>query len=144
MIAAAGVLGVTVLGLTSRFFKPSSVEMEDDDETVNSLNQKSILSEQTTRPSSIMLSRSPSPQQSPVMYSQRGVVPRNDGDSLFFQILESYSGARNSAISPGLTTSSGASTPCLEPGAASGQNPSSGSGRRKRRSKKKRTVGTSN
>ena len=143
MIAAAGILGVTVLGLTSRLMQRPSVEIDEEEDVIVSASQKSILSEQTTRPSSVMLSRSPSPQQSPVMYAQRGVVPRNEGDSLFFQILESYSGSRNSAISPGLTTSSGASTPCLDLVGSGGQGPSS-VGRRKRRSKKKRTVGTSN
>jgi len=150
LIAAAGVLGVTVLGLTSRLFKsPSSLEIvnEEEDDTVILSNHKSILSEETTRPSSVIISRTPSPQQSPVMYVQRGSIPRNEGDSLFFQILESYAGGRNSVISPGLTTSSGASTPSLDPSVA-GANQAPHSGRRKRRSKnsakKRSTVITSN
>lgn len=137
IVAAAGILGVTVLGIGSRLVAASKEEEEDDMLQVPS---KSILSEQSTRPTSVVLSPSPSPQQSPIMFSSKGgSVP---GDSLFFQILESYSGARNSVLSPGLTLSSGASTPSL-PG---GQGAAS-SGRRKRRSKnskKRNTAVTSN
>ena len=152
LIAAAGVLGVTVLGLTTRLLGRSSsreILKRKEEEEEEGLVQKSTLSDQTTRPSSVMLSsRSNSPQQSPVMYSKSGIVPRNEGDSLFFQILESYGAARNSVLSPGLTASSGTSTPSLDPGAVGngGGQVVPSSGRRKRRSKnaKKRTVATSN
>ena len=151
LIAAAGVLGVTVLGLTTRLLGRSSSReiLKREEEEEEGLVQKSTLSDQTTRPSSVMLSsRSNSPQQSPVMYSKSGIVPRNEGDSLFFQILESYGAARNSVLSPGLTASSGTSTPSLDPGAVGngGGQVVPSSGRRKRRSKnaKKRTVATSN
>jgi hypothetical protein len=143
IVAAAGVLGVTVLGISSRLVAAK----EEEEDEVAAIPSKSILSDQSTRPTSVVLSPTPSPQQSPIMFANRGSssVP---GDSLFFQILESYSGARNSVFSPGLTLSSGTSTPSLEPsgGGGVGQGTAS-SGRRKRRSKnskKRNTAVTSN